>query len=247
MTVKVSESHLPVQRILDGKVSIPYFLAMAEPRRGSPYHHGDLKRALVDTSIELLAEGGLDALNVAEAGRRLGVSSAAPYKHFRDRKALLRAVAQEGNRRLNAALTHATTGECARDVAFARMGVAYVTWAAEHPALFLLTLDPSLTEYAAGADDEVRPPPGFEHMAVFWSALAERLRSKEPLTSDEPLVQELAGRALAHGLASLFVSGVFASLDIDRSQAARLAAAVMGLPAEPPLPSRTKAPRRRRA
>lgn len=232
---------------------------MTEPRRDSPYHHGDLKRALVETSLELLAEGGLDALNVAEAGRRLGVSSAAPYKHFRDRKALLRAVAQEGNRRLNDELTRATEDECDRSIAFAKMGVAYVTWAAENPALFLLTLDPSLTEYGTETHDDLDAPPGFEHMATFWPTLARRMKQREPLQSDEPLVQELTGRALAHGLASLFVSGVFSSLDIDRSQAARLAAAVMGLPPEtraasasvarssrrqkPPRTERTDAPR----
>jgi AcrR family transcriptional regulator len=199
------------------------------------YHHGDLKRALLEVSIELLEEGGLEGLNVAEAGRRLGVSSGAPYKHFPDRRSLLRAVATEGNRRLTEDLLQAVCDETDPDKAFALTGVAYVRWAAEHPSLYRLILDPTYTEYAAAEQDVSKPqlPEGLEGMATFWTDLAKRVRSPIPLTHDDPLIQQLAGRALAHGLASLFVTGVFASLDIDTSQATRLARAVIGLPPEP--------------
>jgi AcrR family transcriptional regulator len=98
-----------------------------------PYHHGDLKQALIEASIALISEHGVEALTVAEVGRRVGVSSAAPYKHFPDRRALLRAIAAEGNRRLAAAIV-AVAGGCTDPVeAFRLSGVAFIRWAAENP------------------------------------------------------------------------------------------------------------------
>ena len=61
--------------------------------RGGRYHHGDLRAALIDTTIDLLGERGVQAFSMAEASRRLGVAVAAPYRHFADRDALLAAVA----------------------------------------------------------------------------------------------------------------------------------------------------------
>ena len=66
------------------------------------YHHGDLRAALIRTSFELLAECGLSKFSVAAVARRLGVSSAAPYRHFPDRDALLQAVTAEAFRQFNA-------------------------------------------------------------------------------------------------------------------------------------------------
>lgn len=218
--------------LLDRKVSFIYFRPMPRAKDESRYHHGDLERALVVIGIQLLEEGGVDALNVAEAARRLGVSSAAPYKHFRDRKALLVAIAAEGNRRLSQSLVAAVGNENDPAVAFALSGVAYVRWAAENPALYRVTLDPAYTAFAAPGSSDLKPPKGLESMATFWTDLVERVRSDEPLASTEPVVRELAGRALAHGLASLFAQGVFASIGIDDSQATRLARAVTGLPSE---------------
>ncbi|MFD0021824.1 TetR/AcrR family transcriptional regulator [Streptomyces sp. NPDC058382] len=66
----------------------------------STYHHGDLRTALVTTALEVIAEQGIGALSVAEVARRAGVSSAAPYRHFSSRKALLIACAVTAARRL---------------------------------------------------------------------------------------------------------------------------------------------------
>src|SRR4051812_3129344 len=71
------------------------------------YHHGDLRAALIRASFELLAEGGLQRFSVAAVARRLGVSSAAPYRHFPDRAHLLGAVSAEAARDLRAAIAAA--------------------------------------------------------------------------------------------------------------------------------------------
>ena len=65
-----------------------------------PYHHGDLKRVLIDAALGLVEEDGVEAVSVREAARRAGVSQAAPYRHFVDKRALLGAIAEEGFRAL---------------------------------------------------------------------------------------------------------------------------------------------------
>ena len=65
----------------------------ARPSRDGRYHHGDLKAALVDGAIELIAERGVRGFSLAKLTQRLGVTVAAPYRHFADRDELLAAVA----------------------------------------------------------------------------------------------------------------------------------------------------------
>jgi len=65
-----------------------------------PYHHGDLRRALIVAGTELLKEGGAAALDLRKVARKAGVSHAAPYRHFEDKRALLAAIAEEGFARL---------------------------------------------------------------------------------------------------------------------------------------------------
>lgn len=78
----------------------------ARPRRRTtravaprPYHHGDLRRVLIDAALQLAGEGGPDAVSVREAARRAGVSPGAPFRHFPSRDALMQAVAEEAQRR----------------------------------------------------------------------------------------------------------------------------------------------------
>src|SRR5262245_58006726 len=67
-----------------------------------PYHHGDLRRVLVDAAFELVGEAGAGGVSVREAARRAGVSPGAPFRHFESRDALLAAVAEEAQRRFRA-------------------------------------------------------------------------------------------------------------------------------------------------
>ncbi|WP_257450464.1 TetR/AcrR family transcriptional regulator [Archangium lipolyticum] len=201
---------------------------MTRKTRTRPYHHGDLKRALVEASIELIQEEGVDALTVAEVGRRIGVSSAAPYKHFADRQALLRAIAEEGTRRLVEALVAVAGKSADPREAFRRSGVAYICWAAENPALHRIATDPAYINYTSTSSDADAPEALKRSMETFWPDLAALVRSGEALPASHPLMEQLRGRALAQGVASLFVSGVFASLGITTADAERIARAVTG-------------------
>ena len=95
-----------------------------EPR----YHHGDLRRALVAGGLVLLEEKGASALGLREIARLVGVSAAAPYRHFADRKALLEAVAAEGFRGFAAAMAKAAEGLPEAEQ-LAAMAFAYVRFA----------------------------------------------------------------------------------------------------------------------
>src|SRR5687767_10664551 len=117
-------------------------------RRG--YHHGNLREALVEAALELIGAKGPAGFTFAEAARHAGVSAAAPYRHFRDRDALLAEVAQRGFARFEQQLAAAwDDGRPTLVTAFDRLGRAYLAFAASEPAYFSAMFESglSLTEH----------------------------------------------------------------------------------------------------
>ncbi len=101
------------------------------------YHHGNLREALIAAALDLIAKKGPAGFTFADAARAAGVSAAAPYRHFRDRDALMADVAQRGFGGFAAVLAKAWDGgKPTPRVAFERMGRAYLQFAAKEPALF---------------------------------------------------------------------------------------------------------------
>lgn len=130
----------------------------------SSYHHGDLRAQLIAAVRDLVEAHGPDGFSVAEAARRAGVSSAAPYKHFKDRPELLRAVASEGMDRLRNAMEGAAALHPAGSIAaIAAIGQAYVDFARAGPGVFRLVFgltegheeDPHLEEKGASCFEVV--------------------------------------------------------------------------------------------
>ncbi len=116
---------------------------MPEPR--DTYRHGDLRRAVLRASIDLIEKEGLGALSLREVARRIGVTHGAPYHHFPDKASLLRAVAEEGFAAL--ARSMAKDLDAASDP-LARLqacGLGYVKFALENPGTFRLMFRPELT------------------------------------------------------------------------------------------------------
>ncbi|WP_437737233.1 TetR/AcrR family transcriptional regulator [Sorangium sp. So ce1335] len=188
-------------------------------RRARGYHHGDLKRALVDAGLELLEEGGVEAVRVREAARRVGVSPAAPFRHFPSREDFLRAVALAGIERFELASAAEAAAESTPLLRFRALGLASVRFALEHPALFELLngpafrADPEGARALLAAEDEAR--------ARLQGMLAEA-RACGELRPTDPIVTEVAGRALAYGLARMFLDG-----HLPREGAMELTAAVL--------------------
>lgn len=168
----------------------------------STYHHGDLRAQLIAAVRDLVESHGPDGFSVAEAARRAGVSSAAPYKHFRDRPELLRAVAAEGMDRLRAAMEAACASHPAGSIeAVAAIGQAYVDFARGGPGVFRLVF--GLTEGHA-ADTQLQGK-GWNCFSVLLRAVARVMG----LSEGHPQVQERAYMlwATVHGHSFLTIDG----------------------------------------
>ncbi|QUD86419.1 TetR/AcrR family transcriptional regulator [Phenylobacterium montanum] len=112
-------------------------VALAESK---PYHHGDLRRALLLAAEAVLEREGPSALSLRAVAREAGVSPAAPYHHFKDKNELLNAVAMEGFSQLHDAMAMAIKDEPAEERRLA-IGVAYVEFAQANPALYRVMYD----------------------------------------------------------------------------------------------------------
>lgn len=115
-------------------------MSEAKSAESRPYHHGDLRRALVDAARRLLEAEGPTALSLRAVAREAGVSPAAPYHHFKDKAELLDAVAQEGWDTLNAQMAEAKTRDSGPHQ-LTSLGITYVCFARDNPALYRVMYD----------------------------------------------------------------------------------------------------------
>jgi AcrR family transcriptional regulator len=118
-----------------------------------PYHHGDLRRALVEAALELVHEEQDWSFSLREVARRAGVSHNAPYNHFPDKQALLAAVASAGFRALGERMS-AVAGVKNAETALIRIGIAYVKFGVENPAHYRLMFGSALMRAQGGPPKE---------------------------------------------------------------------------------------------
>jgi AcrR family transcriptional regulator len=171
-------------------------------RRG--YHHGNLREALIAAALDLIAEKGPAGFTFAEAARAAGVSAAAPYRHFRDREALLVDVARRGFERLTVALAKAwDDGRPDPFAAFENVGRAYLAFARAEPAYYAAMFESQLPpdaspEFARAADE------AFGVLREATGLLVARL----PMERRPPVTMvSLHVWSLSHGIAALFARG----------------------------------------
>ncbi|WP_224824711.1 TetR/AcrR family transcriptional regulator [Cognatishimia sp. MH4019] len=185
---------------------------MKKPTDTAPrdsYHHGDLRAQLIEATRFLIEEKGPDHLSVSEACRRAGVSTAAPYKHFKDKDELLRAVAFEGMQRQYAQMIDALAPLPERSLArISALGRVYVTFAQTEPAVFRLMFglskdhdtDDALVEKGEDTFSLVKG----EVAAYRGSALVEEI--------DERCAFQLW--SFVHGLSFLLIDGKLAQMEL---------------------------------
>ena len=204
----------------------------AKPRRRAapaprPYHHGDLRRVLIDAALQLVGEGGPDAVSVREAARRAGVSPGAPFRHFPSRDALMNAVAEEAQRRFRAEIEAALSKAPASDPLgrFRCLGLAYLRWAMKNPAHFEIISSRRFFDHdkAAGVSQD-----NAELIDLSESTLAEAFAQGQLRSPDLKRVQ-IAGRALVYGFARMNIDGHFPRWSVAGPDAERTAEAILDL------------------
>ncbi|AKJ04384.1 TetR family transcriptional regulator [Archangium gephyra] len=164
------------------------------------YHHGDLRRALLDASLALISEEGFGALSLREVARRAGVTHAAPYRHFEHKEALLVAVAEEGFRVMKARMQERMARETSPEGRLVECGVAYVLFAMEHPAHFRVMFGPHFTQ-----PPKLGPPGGdLDSFGLLVDSITQGQRAGV-FHEGEPLSLALTCWSLVHGLSSLLV------------------------------------------
>lgn len=182
------------------------------PRR--TYHHGDLARAVLDAALESIAIDGPEQLNLRDLARKLGVSAAAPYRHFADKDALLRAVGAEIAARFAAEVARARAEAPADAISqYRAVGIAHVRFAVRYPAHFRVMYLPGLVGELAAAQ-------GAEERALLAVAQARGELVDLPVADIA-----LAASSLVYGLSRLIVDGVLPG-PITPARADALAAAV---------------------
>ncbi len=166
------------------------------------YHHGNLHDALVDAALALIAERGLAEVTFAEVARAVGVSGAAPYRHFRDLNALIAEVARRGFKRLGDDMAAAwDAGRPNPVTAIENCGRAYLRFARRDRAAYAAMFNPGfpIADHAALGDASAR---AFE---VLRQA-AETAAATVPRPGRPPaMMMALHIWALSHGVAALFV------------------------------------------
>ncbi len=189
------------------------------------YHHGNLKEALLQAALGLIAEKGAAGFTFADAARMAGVSPAAPYRHFRDRDELLSSIAQRGFEQFESALSQAwDDGRPDTVSAFERVGKAYLAFAREEPAFYSAMFE-------SGLSVDVNPAlqAAAERAFAVIRAAAERLAALAPPTVPRPpaLMMALHIWSMSHGVASLFARGDTARRKLPMSAEELLEAEVL--------------------
>ncbi len=177
------------------------------------YHHGDLRAALLAEATAMIAGGGAASVTMRAIGRRLGVSRAAPYRHFADKTALLVAVAADGFNRLKSRLQTVDGGGPRSSVErFRRMGEEYVRFALENPAHYRLM-------YGKEALTRQDRPELREAAIALFEQLVSVIQAHQRsggIKRQDPRAQAYVAWSAVHGLASLWIEGhILATDDID--------------------------------
>jgi AcrR family transcriptional regulator len=188
------------------------------------YHHGDLRRALTQAALRLVARHGPGGFTLREAARRAGVTHAAPYRHFAGKAALLAAVAEEGFAGMRASM-QAAVEQAGADPGerLKALGIAYVRYAVAHPSHFRVMFGAETTDKCAYPTLAAAAAATFGLLveAIGACQAAGQLRPGAPEDLAVPLW------SIVHGLAALLIDGqVPVAADGVESRAAQVTAAV---------------------
>jgi AcrR family transcriptional regulator len=181
--------------------------------QANTYHHGDLRAALLDEAAVMIAEGGAESVTMRAIGGRLGVSRAAPYRHFADKRALLEAVAAAGFTRLKHRLEVIDVAAPRSSVErLRRLGEEYVHFALENPAHYRLM-------YGKEAVTRLDHPELREAANAIYEQLVSVIQAHQRrggIKRQDPRALAYVAWSAVHGLASLLIDGqILAPVHVD--------------------------------
>ncbi|WP_342245155.1 TetR/AcrR family transcriptional regulator [Pseudomonas sp. OTU5201] len=194
------------------------------------YHHGNLRQSLIDAALDAVEQNGYQGLSLRDLAQVLEVSRGAPYRHFADRDALLRACASEGFRRLLEAHREVAAGTgTAQDKARAACR-AFLAFAEAQPGLFLLMYDSGLLQQAEDEDEL-----GSLLQSVYMGIAASLREALEETDDDRLQARLIAMWSTLYGYARLRQSNMLkpymlGSLTREQTEAAVIASAIGPLP-----------------
>jgi AcrR family transcriptional regulator len=186
-------------------------------RRRTGYHHGHLREALIEAALRMVKEQGVEGVSVREVAKRAGVSSGAPFRHFPSRTALMTAVAEQAMSRFRDEIVRAleeVEGNAPLD-RFRALGTAYMRWVVRNPAHFEVIANRALIDFE-GSGSLRRD--NAEIRSLMEQLLTEASR-RVPLRHDDVKAISFAARALAYGVARMYIDGHFPQWDIPAEQA----------------------------
>jgi AcrR family transcriptional regulator len=203
--------------------------ARVRPRkqRAHPYHHGDLRRALVEEALRTIQTHGVEQVTLRTVGQRLGVSRSALYRHFSNKQALLAAVGREGFRTLRLALTEVWERNGRGRAGFESMAIAYVQFAVSYPSHYRVMFGRFVESCATDAEFVAEAAAAFQ---VLVDSLVDQQQAGI-VRRDDPLLLARFIWSLVHGLAMLVIDGQLRDVDeqgeaVNRYAIERIRAAI---------------------
>lgn len=167
-----------------------------------PYHHGNLREALLEAALTLIAEVGPVAFTLREVARRAGVSHNAPYRHFADKDALLAAVATQGFHELTEAMLEAAAPEGSALGKLRQSGLSYISFALRRPEHFSVMFDIPAVKIKSPECQQAG-----EQAFVTLVGFVESAWKEQHLIIRDPIKHALKAWSLVHGIAKLSIGG----------------------------------------
>ena len=202
---------------------------MAARTPAQPYHHGDLRPALLDEARRMLRDGGVDGLSLRRLAERVGVSRSAPYHHFRDKNALLCALAAEGFRALGELVESAHLDAVDPEPGLRAFVRDYLRFATEDPERYELMFGRTL--WKTGRPTEELRGVAFGSFRRYTERLGAMLEPLNLPAGTRPLRLAQASWATLHGLCRLLIDGIYVDredMEEVSEEAVRLLTASLG-------------------
>lgn len=178
------------------------------PEEARPYHHGNLVPALIETTIQLIEEIGVEKVTVREVAKRAGVSPGAPFRHFKSKSALLTAVAEQAVERLYEAVTAAQHRALEADPLsqLESIGQGYLAWVRTYPTHFQIVSDRKLIDFPSS---EISTRLNARIRIRMVDLLTRARDSGQLATGQDIETIVLDCRAMVYGLSRMYTDGHF--------------------------------------